>query len=95
MTADDLALVLKQIAEMRPVPFVFPADFESNIKACPECQGWAKNHPIQRGICDEHRKPLNARDRHEQFEAQAIGPRCQLLAQRTLDQFNRENKPTT
>ena len=52
MTADDLALVLKQIAEMRPEPFVMPPDFHDNIKACPECQGWAKNHPIQNGIRD-------------------------------------------
>jgi len=95
MTADDLALVLKQIAEMRPEPFVMPADFESNIKACPECQGWAKNHPIQNGICGTHRRPLWDRERHDRFEREAIGPRCQSLAQRTLDQFNRENKPTT
>jgi len=95
MTADDLALVLKQIAEMRPVPFVFPADFESNIKACPECQGWAKNHPIQNGICDTHRQPLWDREHHNRLEQEAIGPRCQMLAQRTLDQFNRENKPIT
>jgi len=95
MTADDLALVLKQIAEMRPEPFVMPADFHDNIKACPECQGWAKNHPIQNGICDTHRQPLWDRERHDKHERAAIGPRCQDLAAKAIERFNRENKPTT
>lgn len=91
MTINDLVQTLKRIAELRPEPFKLPDDFHEKIKACPECQGWAKDHPIQNGICDEHRKPLWDRDRHDKFEAAAIGPRCQEIARKALDQFGREN----
>lgn len=95
MTAVDLAQVLKQIAELKPEPFNFPADFQEKIAACPECQGWAKNHPVQGGICNTHRAPLWERDAHDIYELRAIGPRCQMLAQKALDRYQRENKPTT
>jgi hypothetical protein len=40
----------------------FPADWSAQIDACEECARW-KGHPIQGGICDNHRRPLYARER--------------------------------
>lgn len=90
MTIDDLVQVLKKIAELKPDPFVMPLDFESNIKACAECRSY-DNHSIQRGICNKHRQPLLDRISHDQYEAMAIGSRCQEIARRALDQFGKEN----
>ena len=95
MTIDDLVQVLNQIANLKPEPFNLPPDFHLNIKACPDCQGWAKDHPIQGGICDKHRQPLWDRERHEKYEAIAIGPRRQEIARKALDQFGRENNYPT
>lgn len=64
---EALRRALKTIVECEPKPIddPFPADWEEQIKACSECQGWAKNHPIQNGICDLHRKPIWERERRE------------------------------
>lgn len=69
----------------------FPPDWREQIETCPECQGWAKHHPIQQGICDEHRRPLWARERHEKQERAAIGPRAQVIAHTILAQIAKEN----
>lgn len=76
---------LREIDNLRPRPSdKFPADWHEQIAACSECQGWAKNHPIQRGICDTHRRPLWDREKHDAFEEQAIGPRAQIIARAAL-----------
>lgn len=61
---DELLTALKAIVAIEAVPFDFPADWDAQIAGCSECQRY-KDHPIQKGICDNHRKPLYARKRHE------------------------------
>jgi hypothetical protein len=56
---------LESIRAFEDAPFDgFPADWHEQIKRCAECQRF-KDHPIQGGICDEHRRPLHERDRWE------------------------------
>jgi chromosome segregation ATPase len=74
---------LREIESLAPSEYVFPADWGEQIKACPECLRY-KDHPIQQGICDLHRRPLYARESHDAFEAQAIGPRAQRIARDAL-----------
>lgn len=61
-----LVEALEAIASMQPKPIddPFPADWSAQIAACPECQSY-KNHPIQNGICNLHRKPIWERERRE------------------------------
>jgi hypothetical protein len=76
---------LREIVATEERPFTgIHADWRAQIDACPECQGWAKNHPIQRGICNTHRQPLWARERHEQNEKMALGSRMWLIATAAL-----------
>jgi hypothetical protein len=84
-TAEEAMIhALREIATLERRPFAFPADWSEQIAACSECQGWAKHHPIQQGICNTHRKPIYQRDAHEAFEEKAIGYRAMIIASDTL-----------
>jgi len=79
-----LTSALEAIAGLEPAPFAFPEDWSEQIAACPECQRY-RGHPIQQGICDQHRKPLYQRESHEEFEHKAIGYRAKTIARHALD----------
>lgn len=81
LAAKDAAL--RQVVDLKPEPFDFPADWQQQIAACAECARW-KDHPIQQGICDEHRRPLYKRDAHEEFERKALYHRAALIARAAL-----------
>lgn len=69
---------LREIAEMQARPFEgIPADWSDQVAACPECQQY-KGHPIQHGICDSHREPLWAREKHNNHEL-GVGMRCRMV----------------
>lgn len=75
---------LVSIMDLRQRPYDgFPADWRQQIAACSECQRWT-GHPIQRGICDEHRKPLYARERHDADETDILGLRAKEVAREAL-----------
>ncbi len=77
-------VALEAIRDREPAPFEMPADWNEQIAGCSECQGWAKDHPIQRGICDTHRGPLWARERHDKAETAALGYRAISIAREAL-----------
>jgi hypothetical protein len=75
---------LREIRDLEPRPFDgIPTDWDEQIAACPECQRY-KGHPIQCGICDQHRKPLWARERHDENERLSIGWRAKDIAREAL-----------
>lgn len=76
---------LREIIALDVRPFEgMPADWRQQIDACHECQGWAKNHPIQQGICDTHRRPLYVREKHDNNEVRALGYRSKDIARAAL-----------
>jgi hypothetical protein len=86
-TAENARLreALESIIEMHPMDeFQFPGDWSAQIASCPECQGWAKNHPIQQGICDEHRKPLYEKEKYEKNQRLALPYRMKDMAAAAL-----------
>lgn len=80
----DAIEALRKIEALKPEEFDgFPADWSEQVAACSECQRY-KGHPIQQGICDEHRRPFYERERHDAREAEAIGPRARIIARDAL-----------
>lgn len=76
---------LEAIRDLVPKPYRdHPADWVAQIDACPECQSY-RHHPIQRGICNAHRRPLWDRENHDAAEIRAIGYRAKSLAREALD----------
>ncbi|MGN7867741.1 hypothetical protein [Paracoccus sp. 22332] len=63
----------------------FPDDWREQIAACAECQRY-KHHPIQQGICDDHRKPIYAQQDHDTHETKILGYRAQSIARAALSQ---------
>jgi hypothetical protein len=87
-TAENARLreALEKIIGMQPMDeFQFPGDWSAQIASCPECQGWAKNHPIQQGICDEHRKPLYEKEKYEKNQRLALPYRMKAIAAAALE----------
>ena len=82
---------LGEIVDLKESEYEMPSDWHAQIESCSECQGWAKNHPIQRGICNTHRRPLWARERHDEAETRALGSRAKDIARTAL--LNTEAKP--
>jgi len=62
----------------------YPPDWREQIAACPECQRY-KDHPIQRGICDDHRKPIYAQEDHNRHETKILGYRAMDIARAALE----------
>ena len=79
---------LAEIANPTPSEFEFPADWSEQIAACEICQSYA-NHPIQRGICDTHRRPLWDRERHDSDEEKRLGWRAKNIANRALTESSK------
>lgn len=61
----------------------FPPDWRDQIAACPQCQRY-KGHPIQNGICDDHRKPIYAQENHDRHETKILGYRARDIARDAL-----------
>lgn len=80
---DRLAAALRAIRDLQPVPFELPRDWAQQVADCAQCQSYAR-HPVQRGICNEHRRPLWERDRHDAAARSALGSRAALLAAAAL-----------
>ena len=78
-----LVEALEKIAGWEPEEYPFPPDWTEQIKACAECQSYA-GHPIQRGICDTHRRPLWDREKHEAHQKIVRGYRAQMIARDAL-----------
>ena len=90
---DELVARLTEIANLDVRPFDgFPDDWQEQIKGCSECLRY-KDHPIQQGICDEHRKPLYARDHHDSHEQSILGYRAQTVARNALDNARSDEGP--
>lgn len=75
---------LARIRDLEPEPFNGePDDWSEQIAACPECQRY-RDHPIQNGICDTHRQPIWARERHAEREEKRVGWRAKVIARDLL-----------
>lgn len=61
----------------------YPIDWREQIAVCPECQRY-KDHPIQQGICDEHRKFIYRQREHDAHETKILGYRSQAMAKDAL-----------
>lgn len=77
--AERLRVALRQITELQPEPFAFPADWCEQVEACAECKRY-RDHPIQQGICDTHRMPLYQRAAHDEDEKVRLGYRAKRVA---------------
>jgi hypothetical protein len=82
---DKLRKALLEIVALDVRPYTMPADHWAQIGACPECARY-KDHPVQQGICNTHRQPFWARERHENHEQKILGYRAQEIAQAALSQ---------
>ncbi|MBI1620313.1 hypothetical protein [Aquamicrobium zhengzhouense] len=81
---DEARQALEEIRDLKERPYEeFPADWREQIAVCPECKRYA-DHPIQRGICDEHRRPLYAREDHDKHETKILGYRAKDIARDAL-----------
>jgi len=82
--AEHLLAALVEIAELKPREFTgFPADWSQQVAACPECKEY-RNHPIQQGICNTHRKPIWARESHDKHEQSILGIRAVSIARAAI-----------
>lgn len=71
---------LTAIRDIKPRPSPpLTQEWGDAIEACPECQRY-KDHPIQQGICNEHRQPLWDRERHDADEIRVLGYRAKRIA---------------
>lgn len=82
----ELVAALESIRDMEDRPYEGPQFDRAAVDACPECQRYA-GHPIQHGICDEHRRPFYAREKHDAFETRARGYRASSIARALLSRL--------
>lgn len=81
---ERLKAALREIADITErKKNCYPPDWREQIAACPECQRY-KDHPIQRGICDDHRRPIYAQEEHDAHETKVLGYRAQDIARAAL-----------
>lgn len=78
---------LQQIVQLEPRPSGHALDW-SAIDACEDCQRY-KDHPIQRGICGTHRRPIWDREKHDAHEEKALGYRAKGIARDALSEVSR------
>lgn len=86
LTSDNKRMgeALAEIADLEPRQAEHkPDDWDAQVKACDECQRYA-GHPIHRGICNAHRQPLWANQRHRDDENFALGHRAKSIARAAL-----------
>lgn len=78
---------LTKIVELEPRPSSHAIDWQA-IDSCEECQRY-KDHPIQRGICDTHRRPIWDREKHDAHEEKTLGYRAKGIARDALSDADR------
>jgi hypothetical protein len=79
-----LVEALNEIGSISPLKKnCYPEDWREQIKACPECQRYA-NHPVQQGICDDHRKPIYEQADHDRHEEKILGYQASQIARDAL-----------
>lgn len=81
--APDMYEALEQIANWQPREFEMSSDWAEQIDQCEDCRNYA-GHPIQRGICDKHRRPLWDRDMHDQQQRELRGLYARDIARAAL-----------
>ena len=81
---ERLREALTLIRDWEPKPFAFPEDWSEQIKACPKCQAYA-GHPVQMGVCDEHRRPLWDREKHDAHGERLRGWEAKSIARAALN----------
>lgn len=80
----ELVGALGEIADIKErKKDLYPSDWREQIAACPECQRY-KNHPIQQGICDTHRRPIYAQQDYDRHETEILGYRAKDIARAAL-----------
>lgn len=82
---------LQQIADLEPRPSVSAIDWQA-VDCCEDCQRY-KDHPIQRGICDTHRRPIWDREKHQDHEEMALGYRAKGIARDALNKASQTCPP--
>jgi hypothetical protein len=86
---EELEGALKEIIHLTERPAdLFPSDWKEQIAACPDCQRY-KDHPIQRGICDTHRRPIYATEAHSAHETRILGYRAKDIARAAITKGER------
>jgi hypothetical protein len=81
---ETLTKALEEIRDVQPQEFnAYPADWQEQRDACDDCQRY-KDHPLMRGICDTHRKPMYDRESHDAHQIRALGYRAKSMARDAL-----------
>ena len=92
--ASDAALLVAEKALLEVADIherkknLYPPDWREQIAACSECQRY-KDHPIQSGICDDHRKPIYAQEDHDRHETTILGYRAKDIARASLSEIEK------
>lgn len=84
---------LKRIDETTCRPFPFPEDWLETVRACPDCKRFA-SHPVMHGVCNEHHRPLHAREEHDREERRLLYLRRLEVAQEALRQIALSSEPS-
>lgn len=87
--ARRLSEALTEIRDLEPKPFEGGLDW-AEIGSCKECQDY-KDHPLMRGICNTHRRPLFDRETHDSREEKRLGWRAKSMARAALEQTKGES----
>jgi hypothetical protein len=87
---EALVKALEEIRDLQPQEFnAYPADWQEQRDACDDCQRY-KGHPLMRGICDTHRKPMYDRESHDAHQIRSLGYRAKSMARDALDTAKQE-----
>jgi len=87
---ETLTKALEEIRDVQPQEFnAYPADWQEQRDACDDCQRY-KDHPLMRGICDTHRKPMYDRESHDTHQIRSLGYRAKSMARDALDTAKQE-----
>lgn len=82
---ETLTKALEEIRDLQPQEFnAYPSDWQEQRDACDDCQRY-KDHPLMRGICDTHRKPMYDRESHDAHQVRSLGYRAKSMARDALD----------
>lgn len=94
--SDGVVLLAKQIERLRaalvairdhePEPYDLTKEEYASIgpDACPECKRW-EDHPIQAGICDDHRRLLYKRDKERNRRYNTQHNKMRQIAREALE----------
>ena len=81
---------LGEIIRLEAEDHKLPADWIQQIDACPECRRF-KDHPIQQGVCDQHKKHIYERDRNNKHSQSTLIYEAKDLARQALTKENSDD----